>query len=88
MELDGPLAFAELSPWEKREAKIDGGRIEGIGRLLQFYAEIVSCIQHSGSANQHLSEFGVNAPIPFLVGFCQSAASNFAPNACMIEFGL
>jgi hypothetical protein len=34
VEFDGSLAFSELRPWKKRETEIDGGRIEGINRLL------------------------------------------------------
>jgi len=36
MQLDRGLVAAELGPREKRETQIDGGRVQGIGRLFEF----------------------------------------------------
>ena len=88
MHLDGPLAFAKMSPREKREAEIDRGRIEDIGGLVQDHTEIVFGIQMSCSLNQHLSKIGVDSPVSVFVGFGQGASSDFVLNSCMIEFGL
>ena len=88
MDLDRAFALAEMCPRKQRKAEIDRCGIEGVSGLLQGHAEIVFGIQQSCSSNQHLSEIGVNAPVSVLVGFGQVAASGFAPNARMIEFGL
>jgi len=88
MQLDGAFAFAKMGPREKREAEIDCGRVEDIGGLIQEHTELVFGIELSCSLDQHLSKIGVDSPISVFVGFGQGASSDFAPNPCMVEFGL
>ena len=88
MELDSAFAFAEMSPRKKRETEVDCGRIEDIGGLVQNYTELVFGIQVSCSLDQYLSKICVDSPISVFVGFGEGTSSDFAPNPCVIEFGL
>jgi hypothetical protein len=88
MEFDGTFAFSKMSPREKRETEVDCGRVEDIGGLIQNYTEIVFGIQVSCFLDQHVSKIGVDPPISVFVGFGEGTSSDFAPNPCVIEFGL
>ena len=48
MELYCTLAFPELGPREKGQTEVDGGRIQGINRLIQFDAERIGGMKFSG----------------------------------------
>ena len=37
VQFDSGLVTAELGPWEERKAQIDGGRVQCIRLLIQFY---------------------------------------------------
>lgn len=88
MELDGTFAFSKMSPRKKRETEVDRGRVEDIGGLVQNHTDLVSGIKLSCSLDQHLSKIGIDPPIPGFVGFREGTSSDFAPNPCVIEFGL
>jgi hypothetical protein len=88
VELDRSFPFAELGPREKREAQIDGRRIEDVSGLFQSHSEVFVGVQFPGPADQNLGEVGIDAPISLLVGFGQGAAGDLAAEACVIEFGL
>jgi len=48
MEFYCPFAFPELGPREKGQAKVDGRRIQGIDRLIQFDSEGIGGVKFSG----------------------------------------
>ena len=64
MQLDSSFSFAKLGPREKSQTQIDGRGIQGVNRLLQIETEIFVGIKRSGDVDEHLSEIGINAPIP------------------------
>jgi hypothetical protein len=48
MQFYGPFPFAKGCPGKQRQTKIDGGRVQGVNRLIQFYAKGVVGIEASG----------------------------------------
>ena len=75
------FSLPEFGPGEKRQAKIDGGRIQGVHCLIQLDAEGISCVKISRFYDENLGEIGVNPPIPILVGMGKSVAGNFPPDS-------
>ena len=88
VDFDGSLASSKSRPGEQRKTQIDGGRIQGVGTLLQGQAEVLFRIQPSGPANEHLGEVGPDAPVSGLVGIGQGASGDSATDAGMIELRL
>jgi len=88
MKLDRALALAKDGPGEKRQTQIDGGGIQGVYCVFQFYPEVLADIKFSGPVDQDLSEFGVDSPVPHLVGIGQGISGNSPPYAHVIEFVL
>ena len=87
VELDGRLASAEVCPRKEGQAKIDGGGIEGIDRLLQIDGEPILSVEFARLGNEDVSEVGIDAPVALLVGFGQSVACDRAAKAQVIKFG-
>ena len=88
MEFYRPLSLPEFCPGKKRQAKIDGSRIQGVNRLIQFDTEGIFGVKFSGFYDEDLSEIGVNPPIPVLIGIGKSIAGNLPPYAQVIKSGL
>jgi len=88
MEFDGAFVLPKRGPRKKGETQIDCRGIQGISSLVELQSEILVRIQLSGDSDQHLSEVGVDAPIPFLVGIGQRASRNSAPYPRVIKLGL
>jgi len=88
MEFDSPFVLPKRGPWKKGETQIDCRGIQGISRLVQLQSEILVRIQLSGHSDQHMSEVGVDMPIPFFVGVGQRASRDSASNSCVIKLGL
>src|SRR4030066_626980 len=88
MELDGALLLPKRSPRKKRQTQVDRGGIQSVSRLGDLQSEVLACIQLSGRSDQHMSEVGVDTPIPFFVGIGQRASRNFASEPCVIKSGL
>ena len=88
MQFDCSLAFAKVSPRKEGKAEVDSRRIQDVGRLFEFEAEVFVGVKVSGNMNQPMSKIRINSPIPFLVGIGQGASGNVASDTGMIEFGL
>ena len=88
MHFDRTFAFAKLGPRKQREAKVDGGGVQGVNRLLQVDSERFVGIEGTGLGNEHFGKVLVDAPIALLVGFGQGAAGDLAPNAHVVQFAL
>ncbi len=88
VKFDGAFVLSKRGPRKEGEAQIDGCGIQGISRLMKLESEILVHIQLSGHSDQHMSEVGVDAPIPFFVGIGQRAARNSASDSCVIKLGL
>lgn len=88
MEFDCTLAFPELGPREKCQTEVDGSRIQGIDRLIQFDTEGIGGVKFSGFRNKDLSEVGINPPVPGLIGVGKGIAGDLPPDAQVIKSGL
>ena len=74
VQFDGSLASAKLGPGKQRKTKIDGRRIEGVGRLIEIDGEGIVGIEFPGMGDEDVSEVAVDAPIAPLVGIGQGTA--------------
>ena len=88
MEFYCPFAFPELGPREKGQTEVDGGRIQGIDRLIQFDAEGIGGVKFSGFCDEDLREVGINPPVPGLIGMGKGIAGDLSPDAQVIKSGL
>lgn len=88
MEFDRSFALAEVSPREKRQTKIDGGRIEGINGLFQFDTKVFVGVKSSGLGDEDLGEVGVDSPIADLIGVSQGIARHVSAKAHVVQFSL
>ena len=85
MELHGALVSAEMSPWEKRHAKVYCAGFEDVGRLIEADAEVLASVELACVSDENLSEVGIDAPVPSFVRICQSTLGGQAAEARMIE---
>ena len=74
VHLDGAFAFAKPRPGKQGQAKIDGGGVQRIGRLLQIDAKWIVRIQAAGTTDQDLREVSKDAPVVLLIGIGQCRA--------------
>lgn len=83
-------AFAppKLCPGKQRQTQIDGGRVEGVDRLVPFHAERFLLIKVAGSPNQARSEIGKDAPVAVLVGVSKGSARNGTSEAHVVKLRL
>ena len=87
VEFDRRFCFAEVCPWEQRQAQVDGGGVKSIDSFLQLQAEVVLGIEASCLGYKHLGKIGIDAPVPFLIGFGQSASGYISTNAHVVAPG-
>mgnify|MGYP001575620526 CR=1 FL=1 len=85
MHLDGCFGFTEGCPREKGQTQVDGGRIKGIGGLVEFYTEIIVFIKTSCLMNQNMTEVSVNSPISILIGIGKGTAGYITTYAQMVK---
>ena len=74
MKLDGRFGFAKMGPREQRQAKINGGGVQSIDRVGNVQARVFVDVKAPCRMNQTLSEIGVEAPVPPLIGVGQGVA--------------
>jgi hypothetical protein len=79
---------SEFGPREKRQTQIDGGGVQGVGRLIQFDTERIVGIKTTSLGNKDLGKVGIDTPIPDLIGMSQSVAGDVASKTYMIKFPL
>ena len=70
------LARTKQRPRKDRQAQIDGFRVQRVSRVLQRDVEAVADIELARLYDQALSQFGVNAPVPCLVGISTLASAS------------
>jgi len=87
MEFDCCFRLAEMCPWEKRQAQVDGGGVKCIDRLFQLQAEVVLGIKPSSLRDKHLSKISIDTPVPFLIGFGQGTSSDTSSNTHVVTSG-
>ena len=88
VKLDSCLCSSEFRPWKQRKAEIDGRGVQGISRLDQIHAKVLSGMKTLSSRYEHLSKISEDSPIPLFVGVGKSALGNLASNSSVVEFGL
>ena len=88
VKFDSGLVASELSPGEQRQAEIDGRGIQRVCGMLQLNAEVVGLVQSPRPGDQNLGEVRVDPPVAVLVGIGQSAPSDDAAKASVVEFFL
>ena len=88
VKFDRGLVASELGPGEQLQAEIDRRGVQRVGGMLQLNAEVVGLIQSPRLGDQNLSEVGVDPPVSMLVGIGQSAPSDDAAKAGVVEFFL
>ena len=79
---------SEFGPRKKRQTQIDGGGIQGIGRLVQFDTEGIVDVEATRLANEDLGKVRIDSPIPDLIGMSEGVAGDVASKTHMIEFSL
>jgi len=88
VQFDRCLRFAEMRPWEDREAEVDDAGIESIDRFLEHQAKVVVEVELPGLCDQHVREVGIDAPVADLIRIGQCVAGHFAADAHMIQLSL
>ena len=86
VEFNGGFGAAEGGPRKEREAEVNGGGIQRIGRRLEFKAERFPGIERGGLLDEHLGEVGENPPVAVFIGIGQCAAGGGLADAGVIEF--
>ena len=86
MQFHGAFVSSELGPGEKREAKIDGGGVQGIGSLIQFDTEGIVGVEAARLSDESLCKVGVDSPISDLVGMSERIAGDIPSETHVIEF--
>ena len=76
VQLDGAFCSSESCLGKHGQAQIDGGRIQGVHRLVQVENSRFVHIQLSGNIDQVIGIVGVHAPIATLVCFGQRASGH------------
>ena len=74
MHLDDRLCGAEVGPREERQAQIDDGGVEDVGRSIQIQGKATVGVSVAGDPDQLFAKVGENPPVAGLVGFGQGAA--------------
>ena len=85
MQFDRRLGSPEMRPGEHREAKIDGRGVESVNHLVDVQPVSVSGVKTTRPANQNLRQFGVDAPVPVLVGVGQVGARDMASESHRVK---
>jgi hypothetical protein len=88
VHLDGAFVFAKLGPGKQGQTQVDGRRVEGVDRLIQFDAERLVGIQRPRVGDQPLGQVGIDSPRSSFVGVGQRAFGHRPPKPDMIQFGM
>ena len=74
MHFDGGFMLSERCPREKRQTKVNGRGIQGVGGFFEFDAKVFIRVKGAGLRNQDLAEVGVHPPVPFFVRLGKGAS--------------
>ena len=74
MKLDRRFGFTEMGPREQGQSKIDGGGVQRVDRVGDIQARVLVDVKAPCRMDETLSEIGVEAPVPGLIGVGQSVA--------------
>jgi hypothetical protein len=65
---------SEFGPRKKRQTQIDGGGVQGVGRLIQFDTEGIVGVEATRLADEDLGKIGIDSPIPDLIGMSKGVS--------------
>ena len=85
VDLDTRLGLPKVGPWKQSQRQVDRRGIQGVDRIVQIQAEILSGIQRPGFAHQTFGEILPDTPVPALVGIGESRFGNWSAETKMIE---
>lgn len=80
VQLNCCFCFSEGGPREQRQAKVDSRCIHGINHFVQAQGIRVINIETSSLANEGLSDFLINSPVPKFVGVGQIGSCDVSTN--------
>ena len=86
VEFDGGLVLAELGPRKQREAEVNGGGVQCVGRRFEIGEERVLGVKRGGLGEEDLGEVGEEAPVALFVGIGQRTAGGGLTEAGVIKF--
>ena len=87
MEFDSSLCFSEFCPWEQCKTQIDGSGIQSIDGFREIDSQRFLSIKLSCNADERLSKFEIDSPIPAFVGVGYCTATDLSTNSQVVEFG-
>ncbi len=85
VQLHRTPAPSKLRPREKGQAPIDGGGVEGVDRLVQFYSERLALVEGTRLGHEYPREIGIDTPIALSVSVGEIVARDAAPKAHVIK---
>lgn len=85
VQLDCALAPTKPGPRKQAQAQVDRRGVERVDRLFEFDRERRAGVQAARTANQHLSEIGVNAPIVRAIRIGQRASRDLSTKAGVVQ---
>src|ERR1022692_2635740 len=86
MHFNGAARLLMGCPWTERKTNINRGRVQRVDGIAKLNTEWIISVERASDADQDLRQIGVHAPVPALVGVCQSRTRHLAANAKVIEF--
>jgi len=85
VELDGRFALSKPSPRKEAHAQVYRRCVYSIDDLVDLHDVSIRCVQLASLANENLSEFEIDAPVPRLVGVGEIGSSDQSANAHGVE---
>ena len=87
MQFDRRLVSPKRGPRKEREAQINGGRVQCIGRRLEFKVERLIGVERGGLLDEEVGKVSKNTPVAVFIGVGQGAAGRGLADAGVIELG-
>src|SRR5258708_2334476 len=88
MQLDGGLPRSKPRPWKYRQAKVNGGGVEGVDCVVKVEAKRFGSIHRAGNVDEHLRKVGVDPPVMSFVGIRQGGSRDPAPDAHVVQLAI
>jgi len=85
VELDSGAGCPEVRPSEQTEREIDGGRIQGVDRVVEFESKVVLPIESACFGDEPAGDVAPDAPVTLLVGIGQRGAGERLRESEVIE---
>jgi hypothetical protein len=81
------LGGAKQCPWKQRQAQVDGGGVQRVSGVRQLDTKALVDVKLARLRDQALGEFGLDAPMPRLVGIGQRRAFDRMSQTHVVELG-